>query len=226
MILDDIARAKKRRVEDLKQDIPYERLELLASQRLQKPLDLYSALKAPGLSVIAEVKRASPSKGIINDNVDPVQRALQYVQNGASAISVLTEQDYFLGHAEDLESVKASVSVPVLCKDFILEEYQILYAYAKGADAILLIAALLDDDTLTRLYKYARGLGLSVLLEVHDEKELFRIGRTGGRIVGVNNRNLKTFHVDLKTFGRLKSLIPKDCASVCESGIRSLLDAE
>lgn len=226
MILQDVVAAKRRRTEELKSTLSYSELERRAMNRLAKPLDLYAPLKAPGLSVIAEIKRGSPSKGIINQSVNPVKKAIQYETSGASAISVLTEQDYFFGSFDDLSSVKMAVSIPVLCKDFIMEEYQILYAYVWGADAILLIAALLDDTTLARLCHFAKGLGLSVLLEVHNEHELVSVARTGGRIIGVNNRDLKTFHVDLKTFGRLKSLIPKECAVVCESGIMSLLDGE
>ncbi len=225
-MLQDIIRAKKRRVEDLKASLSYKALEISAMNRSSKPLDLYGPLKAPGLSIIAEIKRGSPSKGIINLDVDPVQKALNYQSCGASALSVLTEQDYFLGSFDDLSHVKQAVSLPVLNKDFIMDEYQILYAYAKGADAVLLIAALLEEATLMRLYRFAKGLGLSVLLEVHNEYELVRAARTDGRIIGINNRNLNTFEVDLKTFDRLCTLIPKDRAIVCESGIVSLLDGE
>lgn len=226
MILDDISKAKRRRIEDLKSQLPVKDLEKHAADRPSMPLDLYKSLKKPGLSIIAEIKRASPSKGIINGDINPVQRALDYSNHGASAISVLTEQDYFLGSIEDLITVKEVVSLPVLCKDFILEEYQILYAYAKGADAVLLIAALLDEAALKSLFRFAKSMGLSVLLEVHNEQELLSVARTSGRIVGINNRNLNTFHVDLSTFGRISSLIPKECAIVCESGINSFIDAE
>lgn len=225
-MLENILKAKKRRVEDLKASLPYDVLSKQASDRASLPLDLFGPLKTPDLSIIAEIKRASPSKGIINLNIDPVERALSYQACGASALSVLTEEDYFLGSFEDLAKVKAAVSLPVLDKDFIMDEYQILYAYARGADAVLLIAALLEDAELKRLYQFARSLGLSVLLEVHNEAELIRAARTEGRIIGINNRNLKTMEVDLKTFDRLCTLIPRECAIVCESGIKSFLDGE
>lgn len=226
MTLQDILKAKKRRLEDLRSHLPLHVLEKQASERLSKPLDLFAPLKTPGLSIIAEIKRASPSKGIINLHIDPAAKALSYQNHGASALSVLTEEDYFLGSFDDLARVKQAVSLPILNKDFIIDEYQILYAYAMGADAVLLIAALLEDKDLKQLYRFARDLGLSVLLEVHNEYELMRVARTGGRIIGINNRNLKTMEVDLKTFERLCTLIPKECAKVCESGIKNFLDAE
>ncbi|WP_395658814.1 indole-3-glycerol phosphate synthase TrpC [Nocardioides sp.] len=175
--------------------------------------------RAPGSSVIAEVKRRSPSKGALADIPDPADLARRYAAGGAAAISVLTEQRRFGGSLDDLRAVRAAVDVPVLRKDFIVTSYQVVEARAAGADLVLLIVAALDDATLRRLHDEARELGLTVLVEVHDEAETERAVDLGAELVGVNARNLKTLQIHDDTFGRLAPLVPEDRVRVAESGI-------
>ena len=183
------------------------------------PRDPMPHLRAPGSSVIAEVKRRSPSKGELADIADPALLAREYAAGGAAAISVLTEQRRFGGSLDDLRRVRAAVDVPLLRKDFIVTPYQLVEARAAGADLVLLIVAALDGDLLRRLYDEARELGLTVLVEVHDEPETERAVELGAELVGVNARNLKSLAVDGDTFGRLAPLIPDDRVKVAESGI-------
>jgi indole-3-glycerol phosphate synthase len=175
--------------------------------------------RAPGSSVIAEVKRKSPSKGELAEIPDPASLAAAYAAGGAAAISVLTEHRRFGGSLDDLVAVRAAVDTPVLRKDFIVTSYQLVEARAAGADLALLIVAALDDDDLRRLHDEARELGLTVLVEVHDEAETERAVALGAELVGVNARNLKTLAVDDDTFGRLAPLVPEDRVLVAESGI-------
>lgn len=175
--------------------------------------------RAAGSSVIAEVKRRSPSKGALADIPDPAVLASAYARGGAAAISVLTEQRRFGGSLDDLRAVRAAVETPILRKDFIVSGYQLVEGRAAGADLALLIVAALDDDTLRRLYAEARELGLTVLVEVHDEPETERAVELGAELIGVNARNLKTLAVDNDAFGRLSKLIPDDRVKVAESGI-------
>jgi len=190
------------------------------------PRDPMPVLRAPGSSVIAEVKRRSPSKGDLADIPDPAALAQAYAAGGAAAISVLTEERRFLGSLDDLRAVRAAVDVPVLRKDFIVEPYQVLEARVAGADLVLLIVAALDDDTLRRLHDLAGELGLTVLVEVHDEAETQRAVALGAELVGVNARNLKTLEIDQDTFGRLAPLIPDDRVKVAESGIFGPVDVK
>lgn len=183
------------------------------------PRDPMPHFRAPGSSVIAEVKRRSPSKGDLADIPDPAALAVEYAAGGAAAISVLTEERRFGGSLADLVAVRAAVDVPVLRKDFIVEGYQLVEARAAGADLALLIVAALDDDDLRRLHDEARELGLTVLVEVHDEAETERAVDLGAELIGVNARNLKTLAVDDDTFGRLAPLLPPDRVAVAESGI-------
>jgi len=188
------------------------------------PLDPMPHFRAPGSSVIAEVKRRSPSKGDLADIPDPADLAQQYAAGGAAAISVLTEQRRFGGSLADLRAVRAAVDIPVLRKDFIVTTYQLVEARAAGADLALLIVAALDDDTLRRLHDEARELGLTVLVEVHDEPETVRAVELGAELVGVNARNLKTLEIHDDTFGRLAPLLcstsgEDDRVLVAESGI-------
>jgi indole-3-glycerol phosphate synthase len=183
------------------------------------PRDPMPHFRAPGSSVIAEVKRRSPSKGALADIPDPAVLAREYAAGGAAAISVLTEQRRFGGSLDDLRAVRAAVDTPLLRKDFIVESYQLLEARAAGADLALLIVAALDDDTLRRLHDEARDLGLTVLVEVHDEAETERAVAIGADLVGINARNLKTLAVDADVFGRLAPLVPADRVLVAESGI-------
>lgn len=177
-------------------------------------------------SVIAEVKRASPSKGALADIADPAELAAAYTRGGAAAISVLTEQRRFHGSLDDLRAVRAAVETPILRKDFIVSSYQLVEGRAAGADLALLIVAALDDDELRRLYAEARELGLTVLVEVHDEPETERAVALGAELIGVNARNLKTLAVDNDTFGRLAKLIPDDRVKVAESGISGTDDVQ
>jgi indole-3-glycerol phosphate synthase len=188
------------------------------------PRDPMPHLRGVGSSVIAEVKRRSPSKGDLADIPDPAALAQQYAAGGAAAISVLTEERRFGGSLDDLRAVRAAVDVPLLRKDFVVEPYQVLEARAAGADLVLLIVAALDDDDLRRLHDLAREVGLAVLVEVHDEAETERAVDLGAELVGVNARNLKTLAVDPTTFGRLAPLVPDDRVLVAESGITGVDD--
>ncbi|MBK8462971.1 MAG: indole-3-glycerol phosphate synthase TrpC [Nigerium sp.] len=183
-------------------------------------------LRAPGLSVIAEVKRRSPSKGALADIPDPASLARAYAAGGASAISVLTEQRRFSGTLADLVAVRAAVATPILRKDFIVTDYQLWEARAAGADLALLIVAALDDDELARLHALALRLGLTPLVEVHTEDETRRALEVGAELIGVNNRNLHTLEVDLAQFERLSGMIPGDRVRVAESGIATVADVE
>ncbi len=190
------------------------------------PRDPMAHFRGAGSSVIAEVKRRSPSKGDLATIADPAALAAEYAAGGAAAISVLTEERRFGGSLADLLAVRAAVDVPVLRKDFIVESYQLVEARAAGADLALLIVAALDDDTLRRLHDEARELGLTVLVEVHDEAEAERAVALGAELVGVNARNLKTLAVDAETFGRLAPQFPDGHVLVAESGISGPPDVE
>lgn len=179
------------------------------------------------MAIIAEIKRASPSKGAINETIDPVKQAIAYEKHGASAISVLTDETFFKGSMDDLRRVREAVNLPILCKDFIIHQTQIDQAKAAGANIILLIAAALDDSRLKKLYDYAIANGLEVLCEVHDEAEMKRVLALQPTLIGVNNRNLKTFSVDLGTTARLAKLVTNEnTILISESGIRTKKDAE
>ena len=188
------------------------------------PRDPMPHFRAPGSSVIAEVKRRRPSKGDLADIADPAALASAYARGGAAAVSVLTEERRFGGSLDDLRAVRAAVDVPLLRKDFIVSGYQLLEARAAGADLVLLIVAALDDDRLRRLHDQARELGMTVLVEVHDEPETERAVALGAELIGVNARNLKTLAVDDATFGRLAPLVPDDRVRVAESGISGPAD--
>jgi indole-3-glycerol phosphate synthase len=189
------------------------------------PLDAEAALRRPGLSLIAEVKRRSPSKGALAAIADPAALAADYEAGGATAISVLTEQRRFGGSLDDLDLVRAAVRIPVLRKDFMVEDYQLVEARAHGADLILLIVAALAQPDLVRMHALARDLGMTALVEVHDEDETRRAIDAGATVIGVNARNLKTLDVDPATFGRLAPLVPDGCVRVAESGIAGPDDA-
>jgi indole-3-glycerol phosphate synthase len=196
-----------------------------AAEVLPPPRDPMPAFRAPGLSVIAEVKRKSPSKGALAEIQDPAALAAAYAAGGADAISVLTEQRRFGGSLEDLRVVRAAVSTPLLRKDFVVTGYQLVEARAAGADLVLLIVAALEGSLLKDLHDQARDLGLTVLVEVHDEDEVARAVAVGAELIGVNARNLRTLDVDPGTFGRLVKLLPEDVVKVAESGISGPDDA-
>ncbi|MGA4668519.1 indole-3-glycerol phosphate synthase TrpC [Propionibacteriaceae bacterium Y1923] len=189
------------------------------------PLDPMPAFRAPGLAVISEVKRKSPSKGELADIPDPAELAASYAAGGAAAISVLTEQRRFGGSLADLAAVRARVDIPVLRKEFIVTDYQVVEARAHGADLVLLIVAALDDAELRRLHDLSLELGLRPLVEVHTADEARRAVDLGAELIGVNNRNLQTLDVDLAQFSSLVELLPDDCVNVAESGITGPADA-
>ncbi|GAA2184432.1 indole-3-glycerol phosphate synthase TrpC [Brooklawnia cerclae] len=190
-----------------------------------EPRDPLPGFRAPGLSVIAEVKRSSPSKGALADIPDPEELALAYAAGGAAAISVLTERRRFGGSLDDLVRIRSRVDRPILRKDFTVEPYQIYEARAHGADLVLLIVAALDDATLERLYTLSLELGLTPLVEVHTPDEARRAAGLGAALIGINNRNLKTLTVDLGMFERIVPLVPAGAVKVAESGILTAGDA-
>ena len=189
--------------------------------RERRPLSLYSALKSKGVSVIAEIKKASPSKGIIKADLDPISFAKTYSENGAAAISVLTEENYFLGSLDVLKAVRETTELPLLRKDFIIDRYQVLEAAAAGADALLLIAALLNDKLLKELLGLTHELGLEALCEAHTEEEAKRLTDLGAKVIGVNCRDLRTFQVFPEKSEAVIETLPNDVAKVAESGLKT-----
>lgn len=223
-VLDEIVSGVREDLADAVSVTPAAQIEQLA-RSAAPALDAEEALRRPGLSLIAEVKRASPSKGALADIADPAALAVDYEAGGATAVSVLTERRRFGGSLADLDAVRAAVRIPVLRKDFMVEDYQLFEARAHGADLILLIVAALAQDDLVRMQRLARDLGMTALVEVHDEDETARAVDAGATVIGVNARNLKTLAVDPDTFGRLAPLIPDTCVKVAESGVSGPDDA-
>lgn len=222
-ILDKILQQKKLEVSNLKQRMPIN----MENDRTQYYSFIEKMTTSKELLVISEFKRASPSKGIINELVDPVDQATTYVENGASAISVLTDASFFKGSFEDLQQIRRHVSVPILCKDFIIDEIQIDMAHAAGADMILLIAAALTENRLIELYEYATKKQLEVLIEIHDEQELAKAVQTGTKMIGVNNRNLKNFHVEIQVTEKLApKVIAEGINLISESGLATIEDVK
>lgn len=219
-ILDDIVAVKK---EEL---LAYPKEEQLITRK--KPKDFKGRLQAEdGIALIGEVKRASPSQGDINAVMDPLKQAEAYMKGGADAISVLTEHHFFKGSFSDLEEISKIADVPLLNKDFIIDKRQINRAYNHGADIILLIVTILDDAALLDLYQYADLLGLNIIVEVHNEDELKRALKISPEIIGINNRDLKTFTVDISnTENLLKKYGSQDIHFIAESGIHSAADAQ
>ncbi|MFQ5863181.1 MAG: indole-3-glycerol phosphate synthase TrpC [Candidatus Brocadiales bacterium] len=224
MILDEIYKHKLSEVARRKNRCPLKQLEAVLPN-LPATKDLETAIKTSrGLGLIAEVKAASPSRGILRYNLNPSQIALEYQESGASAISVLTDEKFFHGKLAHLEDVRKAVKLPLLRKDFIIDEYQLIEARTSGADAVLLIAALLDEKKLEALLGTASGLKLNCLVEVHTEEELKKVLNTPATLLGINNRDLHTFKTDLETTLRLRPLIPRDKTVISESGIKSRSD--
>ncbi|MEY8355322.1 indole-3-glycerol phosphate synthase TrpC [Lachnospiraceae bacterium 54-53] len=226
MILDTLAASARKRVEAAKERIPMEEMEQLAFSAREetgkgRDFSFERALSSPGISFICEVKRASPSKGIIAPDFPYVQIAEDYEAAGADAVSVLTEPDYFLGSSRFLTEISRSVSLPLLRKDFTVDPYQIYEAKVMGASAVLLICSLLDTKALREGIRLCRDLGLSALTEAHDEKEIDSALSAGAGIIGVNNRNLKTFEVDFNNSIRLRKMVPDEVLFVAESGIKT-----
>ena len=220
-ILDEIVENKIIQIEMEKLQNPQQNLINLESRVIR---DFGAALNADALSIIAEVKKASPSKGLIDPNFDPVKTALNYEKYSVDAISVLTEKKYFLGDDKNIRLVKQNASMPVLRKDFIIDKYQIYQSLFLGADAILLIVAVLKDK-LKSYYKLATSLGLHCLVEVHSKIEIELALECGCKIIGINNRDLNNFNVDIHTTEKLMKYIPKCKTIVSESGIKSISDA-
>jgi indole-3-glycerol phosphate synthase len=226
MILDDIVEHKKEEVFASICARPLSALKELIHDR-SEPRGFAAALtrdRSGQAAVIAEVKKASPSKGVIREQFDPVAIALDYEAHGAAAISVLTEKRFFQGSPDYLTALREQVSIPVLRKDFLFDIYQIYEARALGADALLLIAAILEKEKLRELLCLTRELGMDALVEVHTREELYMVLETGARIIGINNRNLATFKTDIATTVELVRDIPEDRIVVSESGIASRAD--
>ena len=227
MILDKIVAATEKRVGDAKANLPLSELQQQVERMpITKEFPFEQALQELDFNFICEVKKASPSKGIIAEEFPYLEIANDYEMAGAAAISVLTEPDFFLGSPQYLQEIVEAVHIPVLRKDFIIDEYQIYEAKLWGASAILLIAAILDDDTMRRFHELADSLGLSCLVEAHDETEVLRAVSIGARIIGVNNRNLKDFTVDVNNSIHLRKLVDESVIFVSESGLDTAEDIQ
>jgi len=215
-VLTEIIGRKRERVAEAKERVPFYEV-----RRASKPHALRAALRADGINIIAEFKRRSPSKGVIRADANLSQIVKSYEAGGAVGISVLTEEDYFDGSLDDLRTVKTTVDLPVLRKDFVFDEYQVYESAAAGADAILLIVAALDDEMLSRLRRVAEEeLGMDALVEVHTSEEMKRAVASGATLIGVNNRDLRTFEVSLNTSLSLAREAPSEALLISESGLR------
>ena len=218
-ILSEILKRKEIEIIERKRKIPQEKLRDKLNS-VSRPRGFKNAIiKAPSPAVIAEIKRRSPSKGEIRKNFDPTQCAEMYARGGAAALSVLTDEFYFGGHLDYLKQIRQCVPIPLLRKDFMIDTYQIDEAIIHGADAILLIVAALSEEILLSLYSYAKSVNLDVLVEVHDVSELDRAIGIGSELIGVNNRNLKTFVTDISVTEKLAAKVPPNCTLISESGI-------
>lgn len=233
MILDELAAATKARVEKKKRLMPYEEVKeqamcLVGHEKVvaEFTFPFEKAIGKEGINFICEVKRASPSKGVIAQDFPYLDIARDYENAGADCISVLTETDYFLGSDSYLKEIAATVSIPVIRKDFLIDPYMIYEAKLLGASCVLLIAALLDTDTLRTYKALCDELGLSALIEVHDREELERALYAGARMIGVNNRDLKTFTVDINNSIKLRKFVPREILFVAESGITTPEDIQ
>jgi indole-3-glycerol phosphate synthase len=228
-ILDKIILSKKEGIKRNKEVIPLEEIQRLIPN-LPPTKDFKAAIsqarnrRAFQIKIIAEIKKASPSRGVIREDFDPVEIAKIYERNGASAISVLTEERYFLGSLDYLKAVRGITRLPLLCKDFIIDPYQIYQAKFYGADAVLLITSILESSKLKEFIKIAKGLSLAPLVEVHTINELKKALKTEPEIIGINNRNLKTFMTDIQTTFKLLPFIPQDTIVISESGFNNRKD--
>ena len=228
MILDRIVAESQLQLQAQKRSCPLAELQRAALEQ-SPPLDFASALHGDGIRLIAEVKKASPSRGVIRPDFDPTGIARSYAANGASAISVLTEPKYFQGSLDYLRDIKIALvdkNMPLLRKDFLFDSYQIYQSRAYGADSLLLIVSILTPEKLKELLELSHEMKMSCLVEVHNETELQTAIKSGARIIGINNRDLTTFTVDLSTTERLRPLIPPDRIVVSESGINTRGDVE
>jgi indole-3-glycerol phosphate synthase len=218
-VLDEILAGVREDVERRQQEVPLEQVRELAAAAAA-PLDAYAALRRPGVAVIAEVKRSSPSKGQLAEIPDPAELAGEYAAGGARCVSVLTEGRWFGGSLADLAAVRAAVDIPILRKDFVISSYQVHEARAHGADIVLLIVAALEQNVLTGLLERIESLGMTALVEVHTEEEADRALEAGARVIGVNARNLRTLEVDRSVFERIAPGLPNNVVKVAESGVR------
>lgn len=225
-ILEQLADHARQRTEQAKRVLPPEEIRHQALSLPKGDFPFQRALKKPGVSFICECKKASPSKGLIAPNFPYLEIAKEYEAAGADCISVLTEPKWFLGNDEYLKEIAKAVSIPCLRKDFTVDEYQIYQAKVLGASAVLLICSVLTEDQMKDYIRICDELGLSALVEVHDEQEVQTALNTGARIIGVNNRNLKDFSVDTDNSRRLRELIPPGVLFVSESGVRTPEDVE
>lgn len=231
-ILEKLAASARKRVEKEKKVMPLDKVAEKAEAQAGKELSekgsflfpFERALKKEGLSLICEVKKASPSKGIISPDFPYIQIAGAYEKGKADAMSVLTEPEYFLGSLDILEDIRKRVKTPILRKDFTVDEYMILQAKASGANAVLLICSILSDDELRCFYKLADSLGLSAVFEAHDENEIKRSAEAGARIIGVNNRNLRDFTINMDNSLGLEKFVPEGTVFISESGVKSVDD--
>ncbi|MFI3225971.1 MAG: indole-3-glycerol phosphate synthase TrpC [Clostridia bacterium] len=226
-VLDEIAQKTIVRINEKKSKLPLDKIKEIAENlSIDTSFPFEKALKCHDMAFICEVKKASPSKGLIAPDFPYVEIAKDYENAGASAISCLTEPFYFQGDDEYLREIVANVKIPVLRKDFTVDEYMIYEAKILGASAVLLICAILDDNQLESYFKIAESLGLSCVVEAHTEEEVLRAVKIGARIIGVNNRNLKNFHVDLNHSINLRTLVSNDVIFVSESGIKTQQDIQ
>ena len=225
-ILDKLAASAKARCEAAKGKIPPEEIRRLAENTPKGDFGFEKALKKPGMSFICECKRASPSKGLIAPEFPYLDIARDYEAAGADCVSVLTEPEWFLGSDRYLEEIAHTVGIPCLRKDFTVDEYMIYEAKLLGASAVLLICSILDAEQLKEYIGVADSLGLSSLVEAHDEREITAAVGAGARVIGVNNRNLKDFTVDTGNSGRLRSIVPDDIVFVSESGVSDAADVK
>jgi len=224
MILSKIINEKRKAVDAARAKMPEASLKELARKIYLKSSFKRNIGRPHHIDLIAELKKASPSRGIIRGDFNPLKIALTYQANGASALSVLTDERFFEGKLETLRELKGKVTLPILRKDFIIDEYQIYESLYWGADAILLIANILTEEELVNFYKIAKSMGMDVMVEVHSEEDLEKALKSGAAIIGINNRDLSTFKVDLATTQRLIRLIPPNKIKVSESGIKTYED--
>ena len=225
-VLDEIVLNTKSKLEVIKSKTSLEELILQVNKLKIEKSNFKESLTFKNQAIIAEIKKASPSAGIISEDFDPVSKAKEYELLGASALSILTEEDYFLGSIQYLKDVKAISNLPILRKDFIVDEYQIYESKLIGADCILLIVSILSDSELQRFTSLADTLGLDYIIEVHDEAELKRVEDFSDAIIGVNNRDLKTFEVNIENSIRLRNFFKKENIFVAESGIKNQKDID
>ena len=225
-ILDQIVAKTKFKLKEKKQGLSIEELISKLDFQNLKESNFKKSLENKTEAIIAEIKKASPSAGIISENFDPILKAKEYESFGVSALSILTEEDYFLGNIQYLKDIRAITSLPILRKDFIVDDYQIYESKLIGADCILLIASILNDDELKIFSETAEKLKLDYIIEVHNEEELHRIENFSSAIIGVNNRNLKTFEVDINNSIKLKKIFKEDNIFISESGIKSKKDIQ